>query len=739
MVATEAAAENPAAAARATTTDVPDLRAVVGTWGAPPDGVALVALGLSVALTALAAAPEKVRAALGARVFDVALPRFSWIVGSLAALASLGYVALYLRGYPRIVDATSYLLEARSLAHGSFTFPADFPSAATRGRFLVYDETTGRLGGIFPPGYPLVLALGVKLGTPLVVGPVLAALIALVTLHLGTRVAEDLRLAHPERTGRLAAMLSLVCATLRYHTADTMSHGLSALYVGSVLLFLFEWRTSRKLRFVLAASVGTGLLFATRPVSGLALFVVFAGTVVATEGGREPPDHGESRREAPLLGLVALGGLVPGLVLLCAWQKALTGSYLGSPQLLYYARSDTPAGCFRYGFGAGIGCLFEHGDFVRHNLPNGYGAYAALATTARRLKMHLADAANLELFVPVVLLPFFRAKGTSLRVLGGMLVAQLLVYVPFYFDGNYPGGGARFYADTLPVEHVLLAVGVTLLAHEKSSETSKRPSSTSSLGTSVRSSALVLALALFGFAVHTSHDHQMLATREEGVPFFDPDVLTRSDVHEGLVFVDTDHGFSLGHVPGAKAMTEVRVVRRREDAHDWLAFDAAGRPPSWLYLVDHGSARVVPWAPERPEGALRFEAETDWPALSQEGGAALPTWLAGASNGRTLTLTPENPANPARTTLALPLAHPGAYRLVPRVHAPRGSLGEIHVAGETWRFEGADILVELPPKIVRIAALPARTEVVVTLGARNGPVSLDRILADSVYFGGPAP
>ncbi len=738
---------------------MPELRAVVGTWGAPPDGAALTALGLSIALFAVAAAPERVRAALGERVFGVPLRRFSWIVASLAALASLGYVALYLRGYPRIVDATTYMLEARSFARGSFTFPAGFPSAATRGRFLVYDESTGRLGGIFPPGYPLVLALGVKLGTPLVVGPVIAALLALVTLRLGTRVADDLRLAHPEHIGRLAALLSLVSATLRYHTADTMSHGVAALYVATALLSLLEWRArgTKDLRFVLVASLATGLSFATRPVSGLALFVVCAGTVIATVHRRTGSEAPAPRRLLPhvaRVALVGLGGLVPGLLLLAAWQKSLTGSYLGSPQLLYYARSDTPAGCFRYGFGAGIGCLFEHGDFVRHNLPHGYGAYAALATTARRLKMHLADAANLELLVPVVLLPFFRADGksASLRMLGAMLTAQLLAYVPFYFDGNYPGGGARFYADALPVEHVLLAVGVALLARKKTGTkaSAKRAASegleSGSLGTSVRGAALVLAAALFGFAVHTSFDHQMLATREEGVPFFDPDVLTRSDVHEGLVFVDTDHGFSLGHVPSSKAMSEVRVVRRRDDAHDWLAFDAANRPPTWLYLVDHGAARIVPWAPERPEGAMRFEAEADWPPLAQEGGAALPTWMAGlASNGRVLTLTPEDSGRPARATLALPLA-PGAYRLVPRVHAPRGSLGELRIAGETWSFEGASVLVELPPKVVRVPGETGKTggevgrkELVVTLEARNGPVSLDRILADSVHFGGPAP
>jgi hypothetical protein len=81
------------------------------------------------------------------------------------------------------------------------------------------------------------------------------------------------------------------------------------------------------------------------------------------------------------------------------------------------------------------------------------------------------------------------------------------------------------------------------------------------------------------------------------------------------------------------------------------------------------------------------------------------------------------------------------------VHAPRGSQGELRIAGETWSFEGASVLLELPPKIVRVTASRAgeilgetgRNEVVVTLGARNGPVSLDRILADSVHFGGAAP
>jgi hypothetical protein len=44
-------------------------------------------------------------------------------------------------------------------------------------------------------------------------------------------------------------------------------------------------------------------------------------------------------------------------------ERAVTGSWLGAAQSAYYATSDGPPGCFRWGFGRGTGCLFEHGEF----------------------------------------------------------------------------------------------------------------------------------------------------------------------------------------------------------------------------------------------------------------------------------------------------------------------------------------------------------------------------------------
>ena len=81
-------------------------------------------------------------------------------VAGAAVLGSLAYFVFYVRGSPRIIDASTYWLEARALATGTghFVFPAPDPSASYRGRFLLFRD--GHLGGIFPPGWPLLLSVG---------------------------------------------------------------------------------------------------------------------------------------------------------------------------------------------------------------------------------------------------------------------------------------------------------------------------------------------------------------------------------------------------------------------------------------------------------------------------------------------------------------------------------------------------------------------------------------------------
>lgn len=568
--------------------------------GLPENAVAWGALALGVA--ALVGGAAALRAARRREKVAVL------VLAGIAALLSWGYVHAYLRGGPRIIDATSYWLEARALAAGHVTWPAGEPETASLGRFLVRSEGAdgARAGVLFPPGYPLLLALGFLAGAPMAVGPLLAAALVLATFALGrevTRGREELA-AVP----LLAAALSAACGALRYHTADTMSHGLAALCFTLALTCALRARAAAGRPMVWAALAGLagGWLFAARPASGLACAVVVGVTAIGP---------GEIGHRLRLLGAAAAGAL-PFAILFLLHQRLVTGHWLVSAHAASYATNDGPAGCFRYGFGEGVGCWGEHGDFVRANLPHGFGPWAALETTARRLWMHLVDAGNAEplaLLVPAGAAYAWRhppARAAALAV-----AAQIAAYVPFYFDGNYPGGGARFYADVLPAEHVLLALAAVALAAGAGAR----------LGLALRirgSGAFVVGLALAGFALRAGHDHAQLRDRDGGAPLFS------GAAPAGLLFVETDAAYNLAFDPGARAAGGVEVVRWKGDALDTHAWLSRGSPPSFLarFVTPSGGARGhVVIEPYSPNGTSFLHGGSLWPPIAQEGGAyALP-------------------------------------------------------------------------------------------------------------------
>lgn len=576
----------------------------------------------------------------------------------LAAILSALYIVFYLRGGPRIIDATSYYLEARTFAQGHLAFQLDEPVASTLGRFLVRNDAPDgpRAAVIFPPGYPALLALGFLLGQPLVIGPLLAAAITFATWSLA-RAAEPDPPTPVASVARLAVSFSVVCAALRYHTADTMSHGLSALCFTAALAFaLGAVRALNDRRRVVHLGLGagffTGWLVATRPVSALALAAVLVFVLA-------PAARKHLRPSVPFL-LAAAIGVLPGLVLLVAHQHAATGQLFASSQTAYYAVADGPSGCFRYGFGENIGCVGEHGEFVQRNMSHGYGAYAATATTLRRLKQHLLDAGNAEPFFLLVLGGFVLAwRDPRLRFLSVGVFAQILAYVPFYFDGNYPGGGARFYADILPLEHVLMALAVVRLAERATTHDAGQ-----------RRIALLLALVPLGFVLRGRFEHEALRDRDGGRPMFEASQLP-TVTSPALLFVDTDHGFNLAFDPEHRLNTnQWRVVRHRGDALDLFAWQTQGKIPAYRYEFPLGTKesvpRVVPYVLDT-NVPLVIEAENLWPPIAQHQGYALMPWPNGScvSARRWLVITPDRSDKPSSVTLGLPATFLAGRRVIP--------------------------------------------------------------------------
>ncbi len=606
------------------------------TLGPASDGVGIGALAIGALCLVLAL--------VRVRALESAIERAPtrWFVGGLAlgaaALSSL-YLVHYLRGGPRIIDATAYFLEGRVLSTGHFTFAVPEPSGSFRGRFLL-PTPDERLGVIFPPGYPLLLAAGFLAGAPLAVGPLVAGLLVVATYFTTLMLFSD------ERVARVAALVSMLCAALRYHTADTMSHGLSALLF--VLAVGCAFRKTKS--SVLLAGLFVGWLVATRPVTG---GVACAVTLLALSG---------DTRRLPLLAL----GMLPGVALFTAHAHALTGSWLGSTHLDYYALADGPPGCFRYGFGSGIGCRFEHGDFVKEHLADGFGPLEAAWISLERLALHGIDVTNLfplSLLAPFAMIRYWREPAVRLLALATVLL--VLAYAPFYYPASYPGAGARLFADVLPLEHALLGLALVRL----------------------RMARFVPALMLLGFALHAVQQHRALAEREGGNPMFASSAL--GGARAGIVFVGTDHGFLLGHEPkNTDARRSTVVARRRGDAHDRLLWEHLGRPAAYRYDydVDRGTTRLSVYRPG--ELADRYEAEAEWPPLAVASGWAHPDFRECLSGGQGLHLRADERAN-ASVEIELVAPEPGRYDLlVGWLADPRAELG-VTINGARTTLTGA--------------------------------------------------
>ena len=186
------------------------------------------------------------------------------ILALVAAALSVGYYYYYLRGGPRIVDATYYWLQAKTFASGHLTLPVLHPSAALRGRFLYFDAARERLSALFPPGYAAILSLGMLLHVPQLMGPCMAVCLRL--SHGGTRTSRFRRLANRRCGGALERAVRRASLPHRRHAfARLRRAAVCDLALGALGTSYRDWAV---------AGLSAGWLLATRPVSAIALLFV---------------------------------------------------------------------------------------------------------------------------------------------------------------------------------------------------------------------------------------------------------------------------------------------------------------------------------------------------------------------------------------------------------------------------------------------------------------------------------
>lgn len=257
----------------------------------------------------------------------------------LAALVVQFFSAAVLRHAPLTDDEQTYVFQARCLLEGSLTAPAPEPAQSFVHAFMVRTNDH-RWTGIYWPGQPALIAIGMLLGLP----HLFQILCAFGLVYLGARFVQDL---FGDEAGVLSAAL-LATSPLLLFGAATLHNAVPAAFALAVGMrsAVLAWRHGRLRDHVFcAAGYGAALLF--RPFDTAALALPACGLLLAAVLRAPAGGATRARRLVGLtLGAVTASLFVAGLM---ATNRAITGDLFVTAYGLW-TQSHAP-GTKLFGFG----------------------------------------------------------------------------------------------------------------------------------------------------------------------------------------------------------------------------------------------------------------------------------------------------------------------------------------------------------------------------------------------------
>jgi uncharacterized membrane protein YhaH (DUF805 family) len=237
---------------------------------------------------------------------------------------------------PHIDDSVSYLFQAKYFSTGRLFLPAPPDSAAFHVDQVIIDR--GRWFAYGFPGWPALLALGVRAGASWLVNPILAG-VSVVLAHQLVRRTHDLG------TANATALLLSASPWFLFMSGELLGHQAAGMWMLLALLGIQLERERRSGAGAALAGLALGMLCVTRPLDGVIAGLVLAGWALGLGGARRLPVR------AFVVGAAAVA--VVGLADL-AYNAAVTGSALTTAHQVWMDRAWGP-GTDRLGFGSDIG------------------------------------------------------------------------------------------------------------------------------------------------------------------------------------------------------------------------------------------------------------------------------------------------------------------------------------------------------------------------------------------------
>jgi len=170
------------------------------------------------------------------------------------------FSSVFFRHIPHVNDEIGYLFQAKVFSLGKLFVPSPCDPEAFAFAHII---NNGRWYSQYPPGFPLILLLGLMAGVPWLVNPLLGALAIGIFYLLGKE-------AYGETEGRLTAVLGALSIWFLLTSSTMLSHTSSMLFFSIFLLYLFRSLRAPTVANGLAAGFGLGIAFLIRPYNVVA-------------------------------------------------------------------------------------------------------------------------------------------------------------------------------------------------------------------------------------------------------------------------------------------------------------------------------------------------------------------------------------------------------------------------------------------------------------------------------------
>ncbi len=407
--------------------------------------------------------------------------------------------------WPHISDEVAYWFQARAFAGGELSFPAPEPDLASffPSEWVITHQ--GRWFSIFPPGWPLLLAIGVRLGVPSLVNPAIGAMTIVVIYRLLLRLTGQAKALAAVILCALSPFYLFMCASFMSHPASLLFNALA------LLLFLEGTSTGRWAAFVLSGGCW-GFAFIVRQLDATVLWFAAAGYLALRH-----------RTRPQLLGtFLSAAGLAAGAAIYAVYNHALAGRWI-----VWLVDLTSPRN--HIGFGGGIGLPWSG-----YATP-GHTPWRALLNLNFNMAVLSADLFGWpvsSLWPMIGLVCFGRLQGPH-RLAAISLLAIIAGYACFWYHGVC--FGARYYFVALPALLLLTVEGL-----------SQAPDWLAARAPSARGATAAFVAACFVFSALIYVPSVSLFEpyhNQWGVDRGLTDFVAARGIDQGIVFVGPENGY----------------------------------------------------------------------------------------------------------------------------------------------------------------------------------------------------